>query len=158
MAYQFNELLERYRRYAVNYHVPRLLASKSRKTYLAKLKKQVLGFMLEAEQDPYKQTIITIINEGYHARTPLRKQFEVIQKERVAFLEQQLTEIENDEETEIGELVSEEGDKPVLHFVIRCYAAEFALQLIRELEKNPDQSKDDLKANVTVMMNYLLMK
>lgn len=158
MAYRFNEILERYRRYVVNHHLSKLLASKNRKTYLGKLKKQVLHFMLKAEQDPYKQAIITIANEGYHLRTPLHKQFAAIQKVRATFLEQQLNEIEGGNQTEIGDLVAEEGDTPVLHFIIRCYAAEFALQLIRELEKNPDQSPNDLKANVSVMTDYLLMK
>lgn len=158
MAYQFNETLERYRQYVVSYHLPSLLASRNRTSYLNKLKKQVLGFLLETEQDPYKLAIITIVNEGYRLRTPLHKQFDEIQKVRVVFLEQQLSEMETTRKTDIGDLVGEEGDKPVLHFIIRSYTAEFILSLIRELEKNPNQSPADLKTDVEAITQYLLMK
>ncbi|MEO5644151.1 MAG: hypothetical protein ABIQ40_04310 [Bacteroidia bacterium] len=158
MTYLFNEKLERYRRFVVGYHLPRLLISADRKAYLGNLKSQIIGFMLETEQDPYKQTIVTIVNEGYYLHTPLHKQFAAIQKQRVVFFEKQLNEIEKDIDTEIGDLAAEEGDKPILHFIIRNYTAEFCLQLIRELEKNPDQNPDEIKANVKVMIDYLLME
>lgn len=158
MAYLFNEKLERYRHFVVSYHLPRFLISENRNAYLSQLKKQIIGFMLETEQDPYKQTIVTIVNEGYYSRTPLHKQFAAIQKQRTVFLETQLAEIEKGIESEIGDLAGEEDDKAVLHFIIRNYTAEFAIQLIRELEKNPKQSQDEIKADIEVMIQYLLMK
>jgi hypothetical protein len=158
MTYLFNEKLERYRRFVVSYHLPRLLICADRKTYLGNLKKRIIEFMLETEQDPYRQAIITIVNEGYYLHTPLHEQFATIQKERVVFFERQLVEIEKGIDTEIGDLAGEEGDTPILHFIIRNYTAEFCLQLIRELERNPDENPDAITANVKVMVDYLLMK
>lgn len=158
MAYLFNEKLERYRHFVVSYHLPRFLVSKNRSAYLSHLKKQIIGFMLETQQDPYKRTIVTIVNEGYYSRTPLHRQFAAIQKQRTIFLETQLTEMEKDIESEIGDFVGEEDDKAVLHFIIRNYTAEFAIQLIHELEKNPERNQIEIKADIEVMMQYLLMK
>ena len=158
MTYLFNEKLERYRRFVVSYHLSRFLASSDRKAYLGNLKGQIIGFMLETEQDPYKQAIVTIVNEGYYLHTPLHEQFSAIQKQRVVFLEKQLMEIEKSIDTEIGDLAGEEGDTPILHFIIRNYTAEFCLQLIRELERNPDENSNAIKANVKAMIDYLLMK
>lgn len=140
---ELDRMVRLYKWNYIAFHEPRYLkfkANKSRKGYLAHFKKQLIVFLLTVQEDPYLHEITQLNNDGFYKLEPFEKTLTRIEKCRVEFRDQQWFGIEYRQPyVEVNDMVEKEGETEIVRFLAQCFAAEFFLRAITELEKAIDR-------------------